>query len=54
MTVVTVDATEKEATIQATKGSVRAFYDDNMFDQLAFVDRAISKQHDIYKTFMRL
>lgn len=54
MTVVTVDATEKEATIQATKGSIRAFYDDRMFDNLAFVDMAITKQYNIYKTFMRL
>ena len=54
MTVVTIDAGEKEATIQATKGKIRAFYEDNMFDHLAFVDRAITKQNDIYKTLMRL
>ena len=54
MTVVTIEGTEKEATIKATKGTIRAFYDDRMFDQLAFVDRAINNQFNIYKTLMRL
>ena len=54
MTVVTVDAGEKEATIQATKGVIRAFYDDRMFDHLAFVDRAINKQINLYESLMRL
>lgn len=54
MTVVTVDANEKEATIQATKGTIRAYYDDKFFDHLAFVDRAVGKQFSIYNTLMRL
>ena len=54
MTVVTIEGTEKEATIKATKGTIKAFYDDNFFDNLAFVDRAIEKQFKLYNTFMRL
>jgi GNAT superfamily N-acetyltransferase len=54
MTVVTVGYGEKEATIQATKGTIRAFYDDRFFDSLAFVDMSITKQFDLYKTLMRL
>ena len=54
MTVVTIEGTEKEATIKATKGTIKAFYDDNFFDNLAFVDRAIEKQFKLYTTFMRL
>ena len=54
MTVVTFEGTEKEATIKATKGTIRAFYDDRMFDQLAFVDMSITKQFDLFTTLMRL
>ena len=54
MTVVTLDANEKEATISATKGAIRAFYDDKMFDQLVFVDNAIKSQFNLYNLFMRL
>jgi len=54
MTVVTIEGTEKEATIKATKGTIKAFYDDNFFDNLAFVDRAIEKQFKLYTPFMRL
>ena len=54
MTVVTVGVGEKEATVKATKGIIRAFYDDNMFDNLSFVDMAINKQYDLYKTILRL
>ena len=54
MTVVTVGYGEKEATVKATKGTIRAYYDDRMFDSLAFVDMAITKQQNIYETFMRL
>ena len=54
MTVVTVGYGEKEASVQATKGTIRAFYDDRMFDQLAFVDMSITKQFDLFTTLMRL
>jgi RimJ/RimL family protein N-acetyltransferase len=54
MTVVTLGYGEKEASVQATKGTIRAYYDDRMFDNLAFVDMAITKQYNIYKAFMRL
>lgn len=54
MTVVTVAQGEKEATIQASKGTIRAFYDDRFFDNLSFVDMAIDKQIHIYKALMRL
>ena len=54
MTVVTLDANEKEATVKATKGIIRAFYDDKMFDHLSLVDLAIGKQFDMYRTLMRL
>ena len=54
MTVVTLGYGEKEATVQATKGTIRAYYDDKMFDNLAFVDSAITKQYNIYKAFVRL
>ena len=54
MTVVTLDANEKEATVSATKGVIRAFYDDKMFDQLVFVDNAIKSQFNLYNLFMRL
>ena len=54
MTVMTIGYGEKEATIQATKGTIRAYFDDRMFDNLAFVDMAITKQQNIYKSFMRL
>ena len=54
MTVVTLDATEKEATVKATKNTIKAFYDDQFFDSLALVDRAIANQFNLYKTLMRL
>lgn len=54
MTVVTIGYGEKEATINATKGTIQSYFDDKFFDNLAFVDRAIEKQHSIYKTLMRL
>lgn len=54
MTVVTLDYGEKEATIQATKGTIQSYFDDKFFDNLAFVDLAIQKQKSIYKALMRL
>lgn len=54
MTVVTLGYGEKEATIQATKGTIRAYYDDKMFDNLSFVDMAITKQFDLFNSLMRL
>ena len=54
MTVVTIGYGEKEATINATKGTIQSYFDDRFFDNLAFVDRAIEKQQGIYKTLMRL
>jgi RimJ/RimL family protein N-acetyltransferase len=54
MTVVTIGYGEKEATINATKGTIQSYFDDKFFDNLAFVDRAIEKQQTIYKTLLRL
>lgn len=54
MTVVTIGYGEKEATINATKGTIRSYFDDRFFDNLAFVDRAIEKQQALYNTLMRL
>ena len=54
MTVVTIGYGEKEATINATKGTIQSYFDDKFFDNLAFVDRAIEKQQNIYKTLLRL
>ena len=54
MTVVTIGYGEKEATINATKGTIQSYFDDKVFDNLAFVDRAIEKQQNIYNTLMRL
>jgi RimJ/RimL family protein N-acetyltransferase len=48
MTVVTIGRGEKEATISATKGTIRAYYDDRMFDNLAFVDSSVHKQWNMF------
>lgn len=54
MTIVTLDATEKEATINVTKGVLRSYYEDLTMDNLAFVDHAVSKQQSMVANFMRL
>jgi hypothetical protein len=54
MTVVTIGQGEKEATVKATKGVSQAYYDDKVFDSLAFVDMAIQKQQHLVRTFLRL
>jgi RimJ/RimL family protein N-acetyltransferase len=54
MTVITIGQGEKEATVKATKGVSQAYYDDKVFDSLAFVDMAIQKQQHLVKTFLRL
>jgi RimJ/RimL family protein N-acetyltransferase len=54
MTVVTIAQGEKEATIQATKGVIQSYFDDKFFDNLAFVDTAISKQRSIVQSMLRL
>ena len=54
MTVVTISQGEKEATIQATKSKMQSYFDDKFFDNLAFVDQAITKQQSIYKSFIGL
>jgi RimJ/RimL family protein N-acetyltransferase len=54
MTVVTITQGEKEATIQATKGKIQSYFDDKYFDNLAFVDSAVSLQQQIFKSLMRL
>jgi RimJ/RimL family protein N-acetyltransferase len=48
MTVVTIGRGEKEATISATKGTIRAYYDDKMFDNIAFVDSSVHKQWNMF------
>ena len=48
MTVVTIAQGEKEATVQATKGTIRAYYDDKYFDNLAFVDASMQKQWNMF------
>jgi len=54
MTVVTIGYGEKEATINATKGTVRAYYDDRFFDGLAFVDYSIQQQRNMVDSLLRL
>jgi RimJ/RimL family protein N-acetyltransferase len=54
MTVVTIGQGEKEATVKATKGVSQAYYDDKLFDSLAFVDMSIQKHQHLIKTFLRL
>ena len=54
MTVVTISQGEKEATLKATKGTLRAYYDDQFFDNLAFVDMSIHKQWKYFDTLLNL
>lgn len=54
MTVVTIGYGEKEATINASKGTIQSYFDDRFFDGLAFVDHAVAKQHSIVRSLMRL
>jgi RimJ/RimL family protein N-acetyltransferase len=54
MTVVTIGYGEKEATINASKGTIQSYFDDRFFDGLAFVDQAITTQKTIIRSLMRL
>jgi RimJ/RimL family protein N-acetyltransferase len=54
MTVVTIDAGEKEATIKATKGIIESYFQDSAFDNIALVDATINKQQHIFTVLMGL
>jgi RimJ/RimL family protein N-acetyltransferase len=54
MTVVTIGQGEKEATISATKGTIRAYYDDKMFDNLSFVDISVNQHWKIFNSVMSI
>ena len=50
MTIVTIDAGEKEATLKATKGVMESYFQDAIFDNIALVDATINTQHVMFAT----
>jgi RimJ/RimL family protein N-acetyltransferase len=54
MSIITLDATEREASIKVTKGVLTSYYVDATMDHIAFVDHAVMKQHSMVNKFMRL
>jgi len=53
MTVVTIDPSEKESTIQVKQSRVEAGFKDYIMDQIAIYDSAIRKQYFFANKFMR-
>ena len=53
MTVVTIDPTEKESTIQIKQNRFEAGFKDYIMDQIAIYDAAIGQQRFFAKKFMK-
>ena len=54
MSIITLDASEKEASIKVTKGSLTSYYVDATMDHIAFVDHAVMNQQSLVSKYMRL
>lgn len=53
MTVVTIDPTEKESTIQVKQNRIEAGFKDYIMDQIAVYDAAVRQQRFFAKKFMK-
>lgn len=54
MTVVTMDYSEKEATIKVTKSRIESLYIDRVLDNISFVDMASQKYETILKDYLKI
>lgn len=54
MDVVTVDFTEKEASVKINKTMTQSFFEDMLLDNMAFVDTAITRNQHLFREYLRL
>lgn len=54
MTIITLDPSEKEATIKITKNQVMAGFEDAVLEQMAIYDSAIRTQHRTFRKMLGL